>query len=529
MRRFLLIALLLGAAPASASAVEVVASPTGSANAACTSAAPCSLARALEVAGPADEAVLLGGEYPVNASVCSPSSPGADGTPGLTIDGDHVRGRPGLARPVLKGSTTCTGTRLVNGATLEGVDVDGGTPALGLTAGTIGRRLRITGPTALTQTARLESSVASGGTIDLRASGGLLEHVTSGGLVRQLQIAGAGGASGLLRNSFALAGVEVVSAGPSPSASLTLATSYAASETKTGSGTSVAHNGAAITAPSLAGDGYHLLAGSPGIDQAVATAETLDVDQGTRGAAPDIGADELGAALPTILSAGPLVIAGTQATIRARISPNGVPTSVAYRQDGSPESAAQDAGSGVAIVTLDFPVKDLAPTTDYVGRIRANEVVSDPFAFRSGTAPMATFQQNPSAGTPVSGLPPGVSVANLVTSLDAAKARKPADVLSKALRLVKGRVALQVRCPASATTRCTFALRLLAKGGKRVVLASGAAAALPGKLATAKLKPTKAGRRAFRAKKLGVVAEAGYVDAGTATPPVAKKALTLRR
>lgn len=107
-------------------------------------------------------------------------------------------------------------------------------------------------------------------------------------------------------------------------------------------------------------------------------------------------------------------------------------------------------------------------------------------------------------------------------------APKVAAVKSSSLRYARGRIAVRVACPAGATATCRGTVRVRAKRGKKTVtVASAAYVVKVGKTATARLKPTKAGKSLLRrARKMKVSVE---LTPRGAKKAAAKRAVTLRR
>jgi hypothetical protein len=103
--------LAVAAVPSVASADERYASPAGD-GVGCTSAVPCSLAKAIEIAGAGDEVIASPGDYPLKNTLEDKAN--------ITI-----RGVPGQPRPrLLFSGPSQTGLRLMNGSLLRDVEIE---------------------------------------------------------------------------------------------------------------------------------------------------------------------------------------------------------------------------------------------------------------------------------------------------------------------------------------------------------------------------------------------------------------------
>ena len=103
--------LAVAAVPSVASADERYASPAGD-GVGCTSAVPCSLAKAIEIAGAGDEVIASPGDYPLKDTLQDKAN--------ITI-----RGVPGQPRPrLLFSGPYQTGLRLMNGSLLRYVEIE---------------------------------------------------------------------------------------------------------------------------------------------------------------------------------------------------------------------------------------------------------------------------------------------------------------------------------------------------------------------------------------------------------------------
>jgi hypothetical protein len=103
--------LAVAAVPSVASADERYASPTGG-GVGCTSAVPCSLAKAVEIAGAGDEVIASPGDYPLKDTLEDKAK--------ITL-----RGVPGQPRPrLLFSGPSQTGLRLMNGSLLRDVEIE---------------------------------------------------------------------------------------------------------------------------------------------------------------------------------------------------------------------------------------------------------------------------------------------------------------------------------------------------------------------------------------------------------------------
>jgi hypothetical protein len=308
--------LALGAAPAAA--VPRYVSPTGASSAPCSAMAPCDIETGVEGAANGDEVIVAPGDYG------TPESPEHDVISSMAdID---VHGIDGQARPMLY-SNASVALQLTNaGAMLThfGIvssDVSGGN-ALILSGATAERIYSSGGPSGGT-----EGCLLSGATIrnSICTGRGFAVEVTGSGTLRgvtawssgdfsyglQAQDATVNVHSSILQGSSADVRSAMLPAGTPPQVTLSYS-NYDTTDPNAGTitppGTGTNQVAAPLLANHAAGD-FHQFTTSPTVDAGApgleATIGPFDIDGGSRitGAAPDIGADEIGPGSPT--PAGP--------------------------------------------------------------------------------------------------------------------------------------------------------------------------------------------------------------------------------
>ena len=144
-----------------------------------------------------------------------------------------------------------------------------------------------------------------------------------------------------------------------------------------GGGTLSASNSKGSSNAGLVANDWHAEPGSPLVDAGsnryvpADAAYSLDTDGGPRmtDGHVDIGADELGSALPTVGGASASQVTDTDAVVTVQVAPNGVGTG-AYVQYGTTTgygvtSATVAAGAGFAPGDVAIPLSGLQPSTLY--------------------------------------------------------------------------------------------------------------------------------------------------------------------
>jgi hypothetical protein len=333
---------------ASAVAATRYAAPGGTGADPCVEAAPCLLYVAAAENAPGttvasgDVVEVEPGTYSEAAGDLGPSDFIQLGA-GVT-----VRGAPGAARPLIKleANSGFWGAFLFFGGKLEGVEIlnEGNVGAaftIGDTAtveGVVARSLHSPGFTCSIQKGLIRDSVClnEDGGAALGASSSTFAANYAIVLRNVTAIAGGTGSYGIDFGFFGSGvnvtvdakaviahgeekdvrarGVSTSPGTPGTGADVAIAldhSDYATTDTVTSGGGSAsvtaAGSGTNITAPpSLAGDGYHQLAGSPTVDKGAldGSSGSADIDGQLRaiGSAADIGADELGQATATSVS-----------------------------------------------------------------------------------------------------------------------------------------------------------------------------------------------------------------------------------
>ena len=374
------------ALPAGAAATTRYATPAGSAtDPACAAAAPCTLQHAVAVAQSGEDVQLAPGDYALGAD---PSCAGA-----LQLSHVYVHGVLGRPRPRIVGPpTACVAVELGDFGALSDLEVDGNNGfghALGVNA--FSRAFRVvTGGTNGTvwvqRGGRLLDSIArAGNQVDAIATYNSLQTdgttiVNDTAIGRVDVVADTNDQAWLdVRNTIATGGFRVFCDGGAAQGHIALDSFFGAVSTS-GACASVDQqlNSAGSGNPGLIADDWHELPGSAlhdvGNDAFLVPADpnyATDIDGGARkaGAKVDIGADELGSALPTLAGASASQVTDSGAVVTAQIAPNGVDTG-AYVEYGpttdyGARSATVPAGAGFGFGDVAIPLAGLQPDTAY--------------------------------------------------------------------------------------------------------------------------------------------------------------------
>jgi hypothetical protein len=311
------VVLALVAAPAAAAPRYV--SPTGASGAPCSAAMPCDIETGVEGASTGDEVLVAPGNYG------TPESPEKDMISSVAdIDVHGIEGQP---RPMLYSNASQAFSLSNPSATLThfglvSSDASGGA-ALALIGALADRVYVSAGPNAGTEAcilaggATLRNSVCSGKGFAIEVSGAAtLQGVTAwsiGTFSYGLEVfqANVTVQSSILQGSSADVRSSTLPAGTPPQVTLSYS-NYDSTEPNAGTITPPGTGTNQVAAPALVnpamGD-FHQFTTSPTVDKGApgppAVIGAFDIDGGSRatGAAPDIGADEIGPESPT--PAGP--------------------------------------------------------------------------------------------------------------------------------------------------------------------------------------------------------------------------------
>jgi hypothetical protein len=414
------VAMCFGAGAAgSALAASRVASPNGTPNSTCSSAAPCDLVTALTGAQSGDDISLSAGDY---------GSPGAiqgsiqTNAANLTVHGPSSGPRPriflaatpsvsdGPAGLVFAGtSTTLPDLEVHNVSTGVGAQAifvaDGSTidHVVASTAGEaeatpdvqVAAAIIADGPTVVTDTVAYATNNGGVSFTTPGAEGLFLEANGGSDVVRNSTVVSAAGSLGFALEATGTTGT-------------TVATLQNTIVSGGGNGLIVAEEtGATITvtaaAPvfvnAAAGDYRQAPNSTATIDQggpegAGDPATDLDGDLRTVGVAPDIGADELPGA-PSASATGTSAVASDHVTVLGSVTATGgasqallqYGTTTAYGQQ-TPVTAV---GPTANQQSISFPISGLAPGTTYHARItivnQAGTVNSNDLAFTTAASP----------------------------------------------------------------------------------------------------------------------------------------------
>jgi hypothetical protein len=464
-RALLLSVVAVAAVPCVASAAERYASPTGG-GVGCTSAAPCSLASAVGIAGEGDEVIAGSGDYQLTTTV--------DDKAKITI-----RGVPGEPRPrFLFGGQSQHGLRLMHGSLLRDVEIQQA-EAVGAVDTSSGRLDRVVvrgggglnecSVTLLNATIRDSLVVADTSPICSVTDGvsgtGTYHNVTavaakSGAAI--IVIATSGSATIDLTNVIAQgatggAGFTVatdVFGGP---ATVTATHSNFASWDGCCANVQVVDGGGNQHDPpkfvnAAAGD-YRQAPGSrtidAGIDQPLNGAFDVDGDA-RRIDTTDIGADEF--VRPVAVATGSATGIGPHsATLTGSVAEIGVPTSYRFEYGlttaYNSETPATDLGAEVTELPVTATVDALSPDTTYHFRIVATNKAG------VGHGQDQTFTTAPAPATP----PSSSSISGSTPSFAGVV------LVSRRLTLSRGFITLALRCPAATVGGCSGQTKLSAR------------------------------------------------------------------
>jgi hypothetical protein len=438
------VAMCFGAGAAgSALAASRVASPNGTPNSTCSSAAPCDLVTALTGAQSGDDISLSAGDYgspatPIQGSIETSAA-------NLTVHGPSSGPRPriflaaipsvanGSAGLVFDGtSTTLRDIEVHNvssGVGAQAIFVAGGSTIDHVVASTAGEAeappaaqsaaaIIADGPTVVTDTVAYATNNGGGSFTTPGAEGLFLEANGGSDVVRNSTIVSAAGslgfaleASGTVGTTVATLQNTIVSGGGNglvvaeeTGATMTVNADHdRISGETTASGTYNA--GATVTAAApvfvnaAAGDYREAPNSTATIDQGGPEgpgdpATDLDGDLRTVGAAPDIGADELPGA-PSATATGTAAVASDHVTVLGSVTAAGgasqtslqYGTTTAYGQ----QTPAIAVGPTANQQSISFPISGLAPGTTYHARItivnQAGTVNSNDLTFTTAASP----------------------------------------------------------------------------------------------------------------------------------------------
>lgn len=336
----------------------------------------------------------------------------------LQLNHVYVHGTLGRPRPRIVGPpTACVAVELGDLGAISDVEVDGngGGHALGVNAFSRAFRVVTGGANGTVWVQRggllLDSVARAGSQTDAVATYNSLQgdntaivNVTAIGRVEV--VADTNDQAWLyVRNSIATEGFRVFCDGGSAVGHMSL-DSFFGAVTASGACAFVDQqvNSAGSGNPGLIAGDWHELPGSAlqdfGNDGFLVPADpnyATDIDGGARksGAKVDIGADELGSALPTLGGASASQVTDTSAVVTAQIAPNGVDTG-AYVEYGPTtdyggRSATVPAGGGFGFADVAIPATGLQPGTLYHFRAVTSNggIPGDDGTFQTlpGTAP----------------------------------------------------------------------------------------------------------------------------------------------
>jgi hypothetical protein len=471
LRAFLLSVVAVAAIPCVASAAERYASPTGG-GVGCTSAAPCSLASAIGIAGEGDEVIATSGDYQLTTTVNDKAK--------ITL-----RGVPGEPRPrFLFGGQSQDGLRLMHGSLLRDVEIQqaGAVGAVDTSSGRLDRvvvrgggGLNECSVTLLNATIRdslvvadtspicsVTDGVSGTGTfhnvtaVAAKSGAGIIVIATSGSATIDLTNVIAHGAMG--GPGFTV--VTDVFGGP---ATVTATHSNFASWDGCCANVQVVDGGGNQHDPpkfvnAAAGD-YRQAPGSvtidAGIDQPLNGAFDVDGDA-RRIDTTDIGADEF--VRPVEVTTGPATgIGPDSATLTGSVAEIGVPTSYRFEYGlttaYASETSATDLGAEVTELPVAATVDGLSPGTTYHFRLVATDKAG------AGHGQDQTFTTPPAPPTPPS------------SSSGATPPFAGVTLVSKRLTLSRGFITLELRCPAATVGGCSGQTKLSARRrtGTRIV------------------------------------------------------------
>ncbi len=403
MRRRVVVLFAFGLplALASPAAATRYAAPNGSAtDPTCASVAPCTLQQAVAVSTPGEEIVVAQGDYhltaPADVSCSGPFDPANQTTGTAIFVGDRfIHGILGRPRPRIIGdATTCVVLNIGNAGSarhleVDGADttkpeayamlIDGGGNATDIvTGGANGAATMRNGAELLDSVlgtrpqdgasvlAHFGTDSASSFVTNVTALGKVIASAVDIGFEDKVAIA--------CLNTIAVSGFVAVNTSPVATSSAAVNRNHCAGATSTsGPNTSTPDAGGSILNFSLVPGDYHEASGSSTIDGGVLDSSILpypDIDGGSRtaGAAPDIGADEFGAA-EAIVDSGAGQPNGPNAVVNGSVIPGGVPTNafVEYGPNtgyGS-QTAQVSAGGGFGAVPLSFTLTGLTVNAPY--------------------------------------------------------------------------------------------------------------------------------------------------------------------
>ena len=526
---------LLFAAPGASAAAQRYAGPGGSDAAACTSADPCSLTKAVSGAVSGDEVIVAPGDYTVTASL--------SGT-GLTIHG--VAGRP---RPRLL-SNGAWNVLDLNESTLRYVEIENA-------PGQYGKPLAVHNSvvdqviargsaqpdmdTVWSRNTMIRNSIIvapgpNGTAIDTFQQGGIVSgtyrNVTAiapeaGGVAIAAISGGQSAAANVLaRNVIArggAGGASFVAEANNNGATAKIIVDHSnwLGGYTSGSASIVDAGGNQTATPAFvsaaAGD-YREAAGSPTIDAGLS--EIIDGDFDVEGDRReiftiDIGADEFVRA-PTATTGAATAVTDHSARLSGTVAANGA--HAGYRFEYGPTAtygrttAEADGGEGDAIAVA-ATIGALRPATTYHYRLVATNA--------GGASDGADHTFTTRAALPKPS--PGPSPAPIFAGV---------KLMSKRLTFGGKVVALGLRCPAGTIGRCTGRTQLTAKRShSRTTVRLGTArfSIAAGTRAKAKIRVSRAGRRLLaHARRLqGRDVSAARDGAGRSKTTVAR--VTIRR
>jgi hypothetical protein len=434
-----------GAAGAAGSALAAsrVASPTGTDNPTCSSAAPCDLATALTGAQNGDDVSLSAGDYgsaaaPIHGSIQTTAA-------NLTVHGPSSGPRPrvflaatpsvanGPAGLVFAGSSTTLRDievhNVSSGVGAQAILVAGGSTIDHVVASTAGEAeatpvdqvaaaIIADGPTVVTDTVAYASNNGGGAFQTPGAEGLLLEGDGGSDVVRNSTVVSAAGSLGFaleargtvgttlatLQNTIVSGASNGLVVAEESGATMTVNADHdRISGESTFSGAynpaSTVTAAAPVFVDGAAGDYREAASSTATIDQggpegAGDPATDLDGDLRTVGVAPDIGADELPGA-PSAIATGTTGVAVNHVTVLGSVTAAGgasrtsleYGTTAAYGQQSLVTAVAPTAHQQ----SISFPISGLTPGTTYHARImivnQAGTVSSNDLTFTTASSP----------------------------------------------------------------------------------------------------------------------------------------------
>lgn len=517
------------AAPGASAASQRYASPGGT-GIDCSSAKPCNLVQAVNLAGAGAEVIVEPGTYWLGDTLKDPAPITIHGVAGQPRPVVLFTGATGVSLhdstlrylEIVQGDPTVTALR-ASGAELDQVIVRGGSGADCAATIVNGTTLN----SIFVARSTFGSAICSGASSSINAS--TFRNVTAiareGAAIEAYAVGSTGSTTLTVKNVIAQGDHGLWAHTDSSGAHATMFvsnTNYVSSWTDGTNTMVVAGSDNQVAPPTFldaaAGD-YRQQAGSVTIDAGHYDAANgeLDIDGDLRNVGPpDIGADEFVAA-PTASTDPAGAVTDVAATLAGTVNSKGSPTSYHFEYGTTTAygatTPATDAGSGTNAVAASASVSGLSPSTTYHYRV----VASNAAGVAQGGDQTFTTAAAGTSGTSGTSNPSAGSFAGV-------------KLVSTRLTLAGRFITVKLSCPTATAGRCTGKTKLTARhrrAGSRtaatVTLGRAGFSIAAGKQAKVKVRVTRAGRRLFaKTRRLrGRAANAAHDGAGLSKTTVA--------